>query len=398
MQVFIIDDEPKIRHGLEKAIAAFKPEWPHPQIAASAEEALLNPIFYKADILFLDVQLPGMSGLDLLDIMQKNEVSLHTVMVSAYAEFSFAQKALSYNVADYLLKPVSLSKLQSILLKTEKNISSERQKLLFNIDDLHAKREKLLSELLDFQIVYTDSNFNNLLLQVGMEDSSFMIIDVSLSPVNSSSDMVFNIISQIISTQNYSIRPIKITSFSQSTIYIILGTHLQLQSFYSIINTTNYTVEETVLVSPVHTSLRELSIAYQECLNSSPIWFTNDETLYIDSILSEKVRLRPAIIKTIDLIAKKYSSQISLSSLASEIHFHQSYLSNLFKKETKVGLLTFINDYRLFVAKKLLANTDDKIISIAENVGFSDYHYFSQVFTRRVGVSPRDYRIQHKSK
>ena len=87
-----------------------------------------------------------------------------------------------------------------------------------------------------------------------------------------------------------------------------------------------------------------------------------------------------------------YREPITLSLIAEKVFLHQSYLSNLFKKETGCGLSSFITDYRLYIAKILLTETKDKISSISEDVGFQEYSYFSQVFSRRVGMTPQKYR------
>ena len=50
-------------------------------------------------------------------------------------------------------------------------------------------------------------------------------------------------------------------------------------------------------------------------------------------------------------------------------------------------------DYRLFIAKEKLRGGSAKITGIAKSVGFNDDHYFSQVFSKRVGTTPKKYRL-----
>ena len=75
------------------------------------------------------------------------------------------------------------------------------------------------------------------------------------------------------------------------------------------------------------------------------------------------------------------------------MHLNKNYLSALFKQETGVNLSNFITDYRIFSAKKALRANSAKITAVARAVGFKDDHYFSQVFSRRVGLTPKKYRI-----
>ena len=94
MNVYVIDDEPKIRRGLVHFVAHEKPNWPQPKSAATAEEALQDPHFWETELVFLDIQLPGMSGLELLSLIRDKGSRMQVVIISGYAEFSFAQQAL----------------------------------------------------------------------------------------------------------------------------------------------------------------------------------------------------------------------------------------------------------------------------------------------------------------
>jgi len=121
MKVYILDDEPKVRNGLCAAIHAYKPEWPMPLTAASANEAWEDTRLWEADLLFLDVRMPGMSGFELLDKLKEAEPDrdIQVVIVSGYAEFEYAQTAIRLGVKDYLLKPVSREKLFALLDRLE---------------------------------------------------------------------------------------------------------------------------------------------------------------------------------------------------------------------------------------------------------------------------------------
>ncbi len=121
MKVYILDDEPKVRNGLCAAIHAYKPDWPMPLTAASASEAYEDTRLWEAELLFLDVRMPGMSGFELLDKLKETEPDrdIQAVIVSGYAEFEYAQTAIRLGVKDYLLKPVSREKLFALLDRME---------------------------------------------------------------------------------------------------------------------------------------------------------------------------------------------------------------------------------------------------------------------------------------
>ncbi|HJA32498.1 MAG TPA: helix-turn-helix transcriptional regulator [Candidatus Eisenbergiella pullicola] len=69
------------------------------------------------------------------------------------------------------------------------------------------------------------------------------------------------------------------------------------------------------------------------------------------------------------------------------------YLSARFKEETGIGFSDYLNQYRIEVSKKLLAETDEKIATIARMTGYSNSRYYSRVFKNSEGIRPMDYRI-----
>ena len=105
LSVLIVDDEPEVRQGLRALLAA------HSEIqvvgeAASVTEALVFLQNHAPDILFLDMELPGGSGLELERSLGR---ATRTVFVTAYPDY--ALKAFQFGAVDYLLKPVDPDRL-----------------------------------------------------------------------------------------------------------------------------------------------------------------------------------------------------------------------------------------------------------------------------------------------
>ncbi|MCB6804169.1 helix-turn-helix domain-containing protein, partial [Enterocloster bolteae] len=69
-----------------------------------------------------------------------------------------------------------------------------------------------------------------------------------------------------------------------------------------------------------------------------------------------------------------------------------SYFSTVFKKETGKSFVSYVTDYRMEQAARLLIETNEKSYVIAQKVGYTDPNYFSYVFKRKFGVSPSKYR------
>ncbi|WP_163100576.1 response regulator transcription factor [Peribacillus alkalitolerans] len=100
-----------------------------------------------------------------------------------------------------------------------------------------------------------------------------------------------------------------------------------------------------------------------------------------------------SIKQALSIIQKEYKEKISLTYLASKIHTNPSYLSRKFQDEVGIGFSDYVNQYRIQVAQEMLkVHPDWNIFSIAEECGFNSQHYFSQLFRKLTGKSPRDFR------
>ena len=91
-------------------------------------------------------------------------------------------------------------------------------------------------------------------------------------------------------------------------------------------------------------------------------------------------------------ILKHIQEDICVDDIAGEVHLNASYLMRLFKKETGRSLLEYITDERVRLARDLLLDTDYPINQVADAVGYGNYSYFTRIFKRSVGVTPKKYR------
>ena len=91
-------------------------------------------------------------------------------------------------------------------------------------------------------------------------------------------------------------------------------------------------------------------------------------------------------------IHEHYSHSITLEDIARQVNLSPVYLSAVFKKETGINFSDYLIQVRLEQAKILLKETQENLISIAEQVGYHDAKYFSHLFTKVIGIRPKDYR------
>ena len=98
------------------------------------------------------------------------------------------------------------------------------------------------------------------------------------------------------------------------------------------------------------------------------------------------------IRKILEYIALHYDSKIYLEDVASHIGLCKSECCRLFRRYTKVSLFEFLLEYRIEKSLDFLADPDCSITEAASGVGFNDSNYYSRVFCKIKGCSPRQYR------
>ncbi|GIO37720.1 hypothetical protein J41TS12_25810 [Paenibacillus antibioticophila] len=159
LSLLIVDDEPTIVDTLASTI-----DWKRIEImtvhkAYSAREALDILADYAVDIVIVDINMPRMSGIELVAQIYRQYCHVKSVLLSGHAEFAYAQQAMSYGVSDYLLKPISDEDLIKVIAGLVKEIKEEWQEIVSRRrvvqtlkESLPALKDKLLNELLTGRI------------------------------------------------------------------------------------------------------------------------------------------------------------------------------------------------------------------------------------------------------
>lgn len=94
-------------------------------------------------------------------------------------------------------------------------------------------------------------------------------------------------------------------------------------------------------------------------------------------------------------IERNYALPLSAKVIAAEFHYNPKYLSAVVKKETDMSINDLIVKIRIEKAISMMANPSLKTYQIAEKIGIPDARYFSQVFKKMTGMTPKEYRVFH---
>ncbi|MBO5333892.1 MAG: helix-turn-helix domain-containing protein [Clostridia bacterium] len=103
-------------------------------------------------------------------------------------------------------------------------------------------------------------------------------------------------------------------------------------------------------------------------------------------------KLSPLVQKVIALVDYDITSDLSLSSQAEMLNVNASYLSTLFKKEMGLTLTEYVTKKRIEHASFLLTTTNLQIQTVAQNCGIYDVNYFTKMFKKHTGKTPKEHR------
>lgn len=134
-KALIVDDEENARMYLANFMKDLYPEL-EIQLAASPAEAIFILTKQNTDMIFLDVEMPGITGLEMLKQLRDQIYELPVIFVSTYMKAEFIQKAMRLNAIDYLDKPVNPIELDNAIQKAFKN----------NISSNHNNKIRLYTE------------------------------------------------------------------------------------------------------------------------------------------------------------------------------------------------------------------------------------------------------------
>ncbi len=144
IKTIIVDDEQDGRESLEQALIEYCPEIDIISTCSSPEEALEAINNHNPDLVFLDVQMPHMSGFDVLK--QLAPIDFQVIFVTSYDRYAI--KAIKFSALDFLLKPLDVDELVGAVQKAKNQIAAgssmhRYQSVLNNIQYTSGKIEKL---------------------------------------------------------------------------------------------------------------------------------------------------------------------------------------------------------------------------------------------------------------
>lgn len=395
-KLLIADDEARIRRGLRNAL-----DWNELNIevvgeAEDGEIALDQIQKLKPDLIFLDICMPFLNGLELIEKLNKVEPNCTIIIITGHDEFEYMHEALKLKVFDYLLKPVQKDALFDTVNRAIQEISKNKEKRIYldwtnrqlhkNSDVLkqtflnnwfkgNLTYEEVISELNHFKFklnynvgIIVIKVIERLNYEVYSKDWDRKLLNFALTNVTLEIMKKFNPEIIYIDEDNNIVIISNISHISQ---WLSIGNEIE-NKIYTYLHFTVILEQKTI-----PTGIAGVINTYKEIISN----------------INKTAAYKPIVLLAIRHIDSNYHvNDLSLGYVAEKFSVSSSYLSKLLKQEAGLSFIDYLTNCRI---KKSLCMMDDpklKIYEIAEAVGYSNQHYFCKAFKKVMGFAPTEYR------
>ena len=425
-RLLIVDDEPLVQIGLKTMLS--KEHADDIEIIATAsngKEAWEIIEKEKPDIVIADIRMPVMTGLELL---QKSNEKFGNVpafiILSAYEEFDMAREALSWDAVDYLVKieltPKTLGVALSKAIKriegsapapkrSEGGMGSSlddlRQKFLLRLifNSSHLGEEEIKKEAEEIGVGLGYKKFIVVYSEIAVDTAQGGIAPETLDIYTSSLNMAKEILSKYHETNrvvSVDLRHFVVIFFyaeDADTSEIMDEITEALENARTMIDG-YFNSRITFGIGSAVTKTTDIAVSCDEAMTALASASEDNPVGRFDLIVGNNRRSgKDKLIQTIqEYIEDNLNGKVQLNEVAEAFGLSPAYLSVLFKKTMETGFSEYVYTKKIEKAKEMLLSGDMKIYEVADALGFESAYYFSKVFKKVDGHSPREY-IRSKS-
>ena len=484
--LLIVEDEKMIRQGI--ATMAKRCSVPIETIleCRNGAEALEILKERQIDVMFTDIRMPKMDGIELVKRTAKLAVRPQIVVVSGFDDFNYAVEMMKNGVRDYLLKPIKRDKVEEILAKLDeevrqahvneetdiRSLKSQLRYLFLNHEA--GKREwemagERIAQLLKgtdyfedgyvigvgnevdeipkcFGFVTDEVNGQNVFFLDGAEleearESVPEQMHPGFSAVHTDFGEIWDAYEEakkareetFITGVDFLEYPYLSVAASDLTDGKAFGEKPKSAEDYEMQFVNQFATER------LKDAIRKLEILYFDAKHhpqahqdlvqltervraaleenygkllegentascKAPLYYgTSEEFLecFREWVTQMKAELQvrfdsdqnhERIQKAVEYIRANYQKDLNMAMVSNYVSMNYSLFSVTFKEYTGVNFVNFLKDIRMEQAKKLLTQTDEKIVDISRMVGYENEKYFMKTFRTVCGVSPSEYR------
>lgn len=447
INVLIVDDEKIVRKGLVTFIPWEQFGMKVVGEANNGENALEFLEKNKVDLLFTDLSMPVMSGIELMREVNKRFPHIQIVVLTLHQNFEYVQEALRLGAIDYIAKTelekeqfedllgriVSLLDMKKIKEQGTSSIEYGRVDQVFVAYSLNEQGDEAIDELPSMhgakeveegawywtyypeQFIEAHTEYAFVCLQNLKELDRKGILQLIRSyrrnglfydyhPRRALYYMNREDITPLTSDHNSNLSELKKLWLSSEWIF-------EDDVFYNLLQELKELQLPSIRLTRVFFSLTDEWNRMYGAMLKEPILIKDSFSYYVEfeawliqtreRIHASNVKpqfsneIQSSIAKAKSIVQYEFNKQLTAGEIAKQVNMSLSYFSQCFKQIVGQTFSDFLRDVRMEMAKHYLMNSTKTIQWIAEEVGYTDEKYFSRLFKEHIGLLPSEYRISH---
>ena len=471
--LLIVEDEKMIRQGIKSIVRRSGVPVQNIMECNNGQIALEILESQRVDVMFTDIRMPKMSGIELVEAMQKLEHKPLTVAISGYDDFTYAVQLMRMGVREYILKPVEREQIVEILKKLEKELEEEDrnyqeikkigcQQLKYMILNENITQQEVqtvtkrfekqlldkeyvvcclenteeeaeenkswlcLGEIEDNYVYIVEKENKDFLLKNELQDSYVGISGLYLGAANlrkaykeakAARVEAFLRGSHEVEYQDEILRQggvVQVEKMHQ--IVQMIGTNKisealkMVEQYFGEVSRENHSGQ--VLEQSINILIDEILHTYRNVLQEETelLRFRNifrfaqkDELMeeltgwmigFHEKLDSEfdDYKNKSRIEEALAYIKDNYDQDLNMAVVSNHVSMNYSFFSYAFKQYTGTNFVNYLKELRMNEAKRLLAETDMRVIEISQQIGYENEKHFMKTFKKVCGVSPTEYR------
>lgn len=388
----IADDEPQIRRGLRGLVTEIMAEDPVEFFEAEdGIDAFEKAETFSPDILLLDIHMPRLKGLDLVERLNALGRDWIVIIITGHDEFEYARTALSLRVFDFLLKPVPDAQFRSVVARARSELEKRREERRFvdwskdrMVQQRGVFRETILRDWIEGHQSWPEFQRSAAYLDLKLPPlPSILVVAYAERSAGGSGPWLST-------DRNSFFAPVRQVAlafsgsltFEDSRHNVVLVVDRETSGgWQSVANL----LAETL-------GPRGVSLAVEGLDRSDPTelpaaWGMLTELLAGNRADGGLVQAARAYLET-----HYRNPDLSLEEVADHIRITPNYLSRLLKGATGRSFVNFLCHLRVEKAKTLLEDPRLRIAEVADRVGYRDQNYFCRHFKTVAGTTPKAWR------
>ena len=371
LRVMLIDDEPSVLIGLRLLLdwdahdAEICGAFQHP------DQALETAVTLQPDLIITDIEMPEISGLDLIVSLKTVCPNTTCIILSAYSDFHYAQRAVELGVYRYLLKPLSADTLSKLLQEVKARVVPAKP-----------AEHSLMRKLITKEILLNGTDFHHSNTFPSFRDIAqkkpFRI--VFLKPKNPE---------QNLAALQQRIHATFLTEYLfqyESELILLLD-----EICASTVQETLELQFSDTFTFEITQTFTGLKAGHELLKNRHAAEMAAKASVSEDG--SAVGNSQQAVQRAMAYIREHYMEHdFRLASVSEALYMNNSYLSHIFKQKTGTTLYQYLLDIRMQEAKKLLCVSDLTVAEIGYRVGYAIPKNFYSAFKKYYNESPRSYQ------